>query len=160
MPRDVYRPDPGKIQAVKWLGGFLFVAVVFSLAPVARQMEWNLVSAPDWARASLLIAAAQAVFIVWLLAAPDWASLWVVMIVFALVAAIYGAATAIAVAAPPHKPMPLDLGELRRQAAGWCGAVMLLMALGTYLCGRLSAKWRRAFELEVSLRHRARRRPR
>lgn len=147
VPPNAYRPDADHVRTVKWLAVFLGLAVLFSLAPVVRFLYLNPETAPGWARVVLLAAAVEAAFIVWMLAAPDWASVWVVMLVFAVVAALYGMATAIAAATPPHQPLPLGLAEVRTTAASWSGAVMLVMALATYACGRLSAKWRRVYEL-------------
>ena len=148
MPVDIYRPDQGRILTVKWLALFLAAAVAFSLIPVFYKMYLNLETAPGWARVILLMAALQAIYIAWMLSAPDWVSVWVVMLVFALVAAAYGMATALALATPLDKSMLLGMGEVRTSAKGWCGAVLLVMSLATYLSGRTSAKWRRAFELE------------
>jgi len=147
MPADVYRPDADHVRMVKWLAVFLGLTVLFSLIPVVRFLYFNPETAPGWARFVLLAAAIEGAFILWMLAAPDWASVWVVMLVFAVVAALYGMGTAIATATPPHQPLPLGLAEVRTRAAGWCGAVMLVMALATYVCGRVSAKWRRVYEL-------------
>jgi len=147
MPADVYRPDADHVRMVKWLAVFLGLTVLFSLIPVVRFLYFNPETAPGWARFVLLAAAIEGAFILWMLAAPDWASVWVVMLVFAVVAALYGMGTAIAAATPPHQPLPLGLAEVRTRAAGWCGAVMLVMALATYVCGRVSAKWRRVYEL-------------
>ena len=129
MPADVYIPDSGKLASVKWLALFLSLAVLFSVIPVAFKMHLDVQNAPLWARLVLILAVVQAIYVAWMLNAPDWASVWVVMLVFAGVAALYGTAAAIAVATPLHESD-------------------LVMSLATYLCGRTSAKWRRAFELE------------
>lgn len=154
MPPDVYQPDQGKIQTVRWLALLLAMVVAFSTAPAV--MHLNLPASPGWVRAVLLLAALQAVYLVWMLATPDWSTVWVMMLVFAFVAALYGTATAIAVATPLDKAMPLGMGEVRTSSARWCGSMMLLNALATYLCGRTSAKWRRSFELEMAARARPR----
>ncbi len=150
MPAGVYVPDVGKIMTVRWLAFFLALAVLFSLGPVIVKMHLNLAGAPWWARLALLLAVVQAVYILWMLSAPDWASVWVVMLVFATVAALYGMATAIALATPAHEDILLDMEKVRYSAKAWCGAVLLVMSLATYLCGRTSAKWRRAVELETA----------
>lgn len=150
MPADVYQPDADKITTVKWLGFFLGLAVLFSVLPVVAKMYLNLQTAPGWARVVLLMAGLQIVYIAWMLNAPDWASVWVVMLVFASVSAVYGTATAAALATPVDRPMLLGMEEVRFSAATWCGAVLAVMALATYLCGRLSAKWRRSWEFEVA----------
>ena len=141
-----YRPDRGRIQTVRWLAAILGLVVAFSAAPALSHL--NLETAPGWARLVLLVAALQAVYVVWMLLTPDFSSVWVVMLVFALVAAGYGAATAVAIATPLDEPMPFGMSEVRASAARWCGAVLLANALATFLCGRTSAKWRRLFELE------------
>jgi hypothetical protein len=158
MPSDVYRPDAGKVLTVRWLALFLFSAVFFSVCPAVYRTHLNLETAPGWARLVLLLAGLQAVYVVWMLNVPDWASVWVVMLVFATVSAAYALAAAIALATPLHEPLLLGMDEgIRRPAKAWCGAVMLVMALATYLCGRTSAKWRRSFELDRAGKSQARR---
>ena len=158
MPPDVYTPDAGKITTVKWLAFFLALAVSFSVAPVfCIKDQLNLGEADWWARLVLLLAAIQAVYIIWMLSAPDWASVWVVMLVFAGAAALYGMATGVALATWSHELMPLGMEKVRQSAGAWCGAVMAVMSLATYVCGRTSAKWRRTFDLEMAGRGRTRR---
>ena len=150
MPPDVCRPDEGRLATVKWLALILAVVVLFSTGPVFVRMHWNLQTAPGWARIVVLMAVLQGVYIAWMLNHPDWASVWVVMLVFAIVASIYGTATAMVLATPLEKPMLLGMEEVRHTATAWCGAVLSAMTLATYLCGRTSAKWRRIFELETA----------
>jgi len=154
MPPDVYQADEGKILTVKYLAIVLVLAALFSVVPVAWKLQLNLETAPGWARVVVLIAALQLLYVAWMLAAPDWAAVWVVMLVFAGVSTIYGTATAYVVASPADKPMLLELGDVRHAAASWCGAVLAVTALATYLCGRTSARWRRSFELETAGRRR------
>jgi hypothetical protein len=156
MTPDVYQADQGHLETVKWLAVILGVVVAISAAPAVWHV--SLASTPGWARLALLLAAVQAIFIVWMLATPDWSSVWVVMLVFAFASALYGAATAIAMATPLDRPLPLDMGEVRSRASQWCGAVLLLTALATYLCGRTSARWQRTAELARAGRDRPRRR--
>ena len=148
LPSNAYRPDRGHIQTARWLGVILILLVTFTTIPVARHTD--LETAPSWARIVLILAGIQAFYILWMVATPDWSSVWVVMLVFACSAAIYGTATAIAMATPLDKPLPLGLGDLRNAAPRWCGCVLLFMSLGTYLSGHTSAKWRRSFELEMA----------
>jgi hypothetical protein len=144
FPPGIARPDRGRIRAVRWLAALLAVVVLFSLVPVWLGRHWDLGIAPGWARAVVLLAGFQAVYIAWMLAAPDWASVWVVMLLFAVVAAVYGMVVAFAIATPPSKPMPLGLEEVRSSMRNWSAAALAVMSLATYLCGRISAKWRRA----------------
>jgi cation transport ATPase len=149
---DVYRPDPRYPVAVRWLGLILAGIAALSLLPLLVTANVNLVTAPAWARVALLLAAAQFFYIAWMVAAPDWSTVWVLMIVFAIAAACYGAATAAALATPLHQPVVLGMSEIRETARGWCACMVLTMSLGTYLCGRLATRWRRAFENEMAVR--------
>ena len=126
--------------------------VGFSTFPVWDHL--NLATAPDWARIVLLLAALEAFYILWMLLTPDWASVWVVTLIFALVATLYGMATAVAMASPLDQPLPLELGPLRRVAPRCCGSVALCTLLAAYLCGHMSATWRRAAELRIGGRSR------
>ena len=136
------------MATVHWLVVVLAGMVLFSVIPALGHV--NLETAPGWARVVLLLGALQGVYLVWMWHSPDWSSVRVVMLVFAVVAALYGAATAVAVATPLDRPMPLDMGAVRGSAARWCTAVLLSSALATYLCGRISAKWQRAVEIDMA----------
>jgi len=152
MPPDTYQADPSKLASVRWLALWLGLAVVFSVLPLFWGSHLNVETAPWWARLVLLVALLQTAYIAWMLNSPDWASVWVVMVVFAGVSMFYGMATAISVARPEHQPMPLGMGEVRQSAKAWCSSVLLVMALATYLAGRAAARWRRAFSLEMAAR--------
>jgi hypothetical protein len=148
MPADVYVPDPRRVSRARWLAGLLGIMVLLSVLPAARHL--NLETAPGWARVALLAAALQAIYVGWLAAAPDWASLWIVMFVFAAVATLYALAAALAYATPRHQGVLLGLDAIRTAAAAWCSAVVAMMTLGTYLCGRVSARWRRVVQTQVT----------
>ncbi len=148
VPPDAYAADQGHLATVKWLAVVLSLAVVFSMAPALTYL--NLAAAPGWARSVLLLGVLQLFFIAWVVNGPDWASVWVLMLVFAGVSTLYGMATAMALATPLDKPMLLGMGQVRDSAGRWCGAVLMVMSLATYLCGRTAARWRRSFELGVA----------
>jgi len=156
MPIDTYRADASKLISVRWLAFFLYLALAFSVLPLFWGGYLNPETMPWWARLVMLVALVQGVYVAWMLAAPDWASVWVVMFVFAGVSTLYGMVTAIAVASPLDKPLPLGLGDVRQPAKTWCSSVLLVMALATYLAGRAASRWRRAFELEIAARLRRR----
>jgi hypothetical protein len=138
----VYRADRGHVQTVRWLAAFLGLVATFGALPALGHA--NLATAPPWARLAILVAALQAVYVVWMVFAPDWSTVWVAMLVCAAVATLYAAVTAIALATPLDAPLPLGMGDVRARLDRWCGAVLMLNALATYACGRTSAKWRRA----------------
>ena len=145
---DTDRPDPARVRSLRWLASFLAFVVLFSTFPAWEHLD--LQTPPGWARLVLLLAALQGCYILWMLATPDWASVWVVMLVFAFSAAVYGMMTAIVLATPLDRPVPLDIGELRPVAPRWCGSVLGLMVLATYLSGLTTARWRRSAEREMT----------
>ena len=147
-PMTVYQADEGHVVTARWLAGLLALVVLFSLAPVAAKMHFDLETAPGWARVVVLIAGLQFAYLAWMANRPDWSSLWVVMIVFAGVSTLYGAAMAVAFATLPHEPILLGMEGVRQSAGSWCGAILLVMALATYLAGRMAVRWHRSAELE------------
>ena len=150
LPKNTYAPDRGRITSIKWLASVLFAAILFSIAPVAYNLEMNMETASGWARVVVLVAVLQAIYVFWMVSAPDWSTVWVVMLVFAGVSAIYAVATAMVIATPADKSMPLGLGEVRYAARAWCASVLAIMSLCTYLAGRFSTRWRRSFEYETA----------
>jgi hypothetical protein len=150
MPLDVHEPDDEEIQTARSLA--LLLALIVGLGTIPAWGHVNLQTAPNWARLVLLLAAIEGFYLVWMVATPDWASVWVVMIVFAFAASLYAMATAIAWGTPPSRPLPLDIGELRHTAARWCGAMLLLHVLATWLCGHTASKWRQSYELQMAPR--------
>lgn len=142
---NVYKADPDKVQTVHLLLIGLVLGALFTVGPLAWHP--NLFAAPNWVRLVLLIALLQLAYVAWLASLPDWASVWVAMLVNALVATLYGAALAIVLYTPVDAPLPLGLGDVsRRTAAGWCLCVVLITTLLTFACGRVCAVWRRADE--------------
>jgi hypothetical protein len=123
--------------------GLALVAAV-NLLPVVWLGQWALGSAPGWARAAMAAAAIQAAYVAWSLAAPDWASIRVLTVVFAVSAALYGMVAAIALATPLSQAVSLGLNDLRMGAAAWCGALALLMAAAAWFASRFAGRWRRA----------------
>lgn len=139
---DVVPPEPARVEATRWLALFLGLIALFSVGPAAVHL--NLAAAPGWARVVLLLAALEAAYVAWMLAAPDWSTAWVLMLVFAAGATLTATATAATLATPLDQPMPLGLGAIRRWAPAWFAAVMAVQGLGAYLAGRLSHRWHRA----------------
>ena len=153
MPPDVYEADPHQIRTLGRVGAVLTLLVGLSLMPVAWLGHLNLAAAPGWARAVLLLAGLQCVFLVWMLNAPDWATVWVVTLVFAAVTTAYAVAMATAMATPVDHPLALGMGEVRHWAAAWCGAMVVAMGFGTLLCGRTSSRWHRRWRQEMARLH-------
>jgi len=155
IPPGVYRPDIGKIATVRGLAIILSLIVAFSIGPAVYAMFSGTGPVPAWSRLVLLVGALQMAYILWMVAAPDWASVWVVMLSFAAVSAVYGMATGVSLAPPLSQPEFLGMSDqVHRSAKFWCAAVTATMALATYLCGRNSARWRRSLELQHAGRNR------
>lgn len=137
-----YVPDKAKVHTVYLLAAGMAAVSVFCAVPGLQHL--NLAEAPDWARFVLLLSALQLVYCAWMASLPDWSTVWVGMVVFAVVSAIYGMGLAIATATPVERPVVLELTDVRGTARGWCAAAMLLTGLMTYCCGRVSGGWRRS----------------
>jgi len=155
VPPDAYQAEQRWITLVKYLAIGLTAAVLFSLLPVLVKGSLNLAIAPPWARVALLVSALQAAYVLWLLATPDWAALRVLTYVFAAVAALYALGGALALAAPVDKLSWLGLDEVQTAARSWCGAVMAVMMLASYVCGRCAARWRLACQQQLAARRRS-----
>ena len=147
-----YQADPQRVQTVYFLAVALAMISIFSVLPALPHL--NLVQAPGWARIMLLLAALQLAYIVWIVLLPDWSTVWVGMLVFSIVGSIYAVAMAVVLFTPQQSPLLLGLdADTRRTAIGWCCAVVLLTTLASYICGRISARWRRSYELTKARRH-------
>jgi hypothetical protein len=136
-PLDAYRA-----QNVYFLGMALGLLSVFHAMPALRHYELG--AAPDWARAVAILSLIEFAYVVWMVTVPDWLTVRVAMLLFAVVSALYGMILAMVIVTPRGHPLWLDLDDVREPALWWCGGVMLVTCLMTYLCGRLSFRWRKA----------------
>ncbi len=115
---------------------------LFHLGPVYGHL--NLAAAPTWARIVLAITLVELAYVVWMVTVPDWSTVWTAMIVFALVAAVYGAALALTVMTPRTSAMLFELDQNRDAARVWCTAVVVVTSLMTYVTGTIGYRWRKA----------------
>lgn len=145
-----YQADPSKLRLVRWLAVMLGFVTAFTAAPAVVYFPAQ--PAPPWVWLVLFGSTVQGLFLVWMLATPDWASLRIAMGLFLLVAIGYGLMTLRVTGVPPDEHLPLGLDPVRQWASHWCTAVVLVMSLGAYLCGHFSHKWRRSFRVEMALR--------
>jgi hypothetical protein len=102
----------------------------------------NLAMAPAWARIALLMGTLQIAYAIWAMTIPDRSAVRVLMMALTAVAAAYATTLTVALTTPASDSLPLDLTDMRKQAAAWCAAVMLLASLLAYACGR--AGWSRS----------------
>lgn len=142
IPPHLHPPDRRHVKTVNRLAIALLVAALAGALPAIGYLDLG--DAPGWARGALVIATIQVAYIAWMAATPDWVSVRVVMLVFAVVAAIYGGVGAMVISTPMTRLLPLTLDPVRRAAPEWCGVMLLITGLCAYLCGHISALWRRA----------------
>ena len=138
-----YRAEPSRVHTVYLIGVGLLALVLFQLAPTSAHL--NPATAPNWARAVMLLAVVQTAFAVWLVSLPDWSTVRVAMMVMAGVTTLYGVALGVTVITPTTKPLLWDLNDVRDKASLWCATVLLLAGLMTYVCGRVAFRWRKAY---------------
>ena len=144
----VYRYDERRFESLKRLTLFLGFLVALSVAPVVPYV--GLFTSAAWPRSVLIVAVLQSCYLAWMLSAPDWSTIRVVMIVFGVTAMIYAAVMAWIALTPPDEPLRFGLEEVRPRAMQWCGCVLTLMLFGAYLCARTSGDWRRAMDREMA----------
>jgi len=135
----------GNKQTIKWLSLFLLMAIGFTTIPALQYYELS--EAPGWANAIWIISALQFVYVCWIVLLPDWSTVWVGMVLFALSAGLYALCFGIVLFSPVDKEIILQLDMIRSKAPGWCVCIVLLMGMMSFLCSRLANKWRRAYEL-------------
>lgn len=139
-----YQPDADKCSTVYYLAAAMAALSLYCIAPAVSHL--NLGAAPNWARVVVLLSLLQLAYAVWLASIPDWSTLRSSMVIFTVVAALYGLTMTVALSTPAENPLPLDLTEVRRQAVLWCAGVVLLASLLAYGCGRAAWRWRRTLE--------------
>jgi hypothetical protein len=132
---------PGYRHVVAAALGIVLLALM-QLAPAVTQL--NLATAPDWARASVLLALLELAYAAWIVLTPDWSSLRVAMCLAAGVATLYGAALGASLLTPRFAAAPLDMHEAPGGAPLWCATIICGALALAYACGRLSHLWRAA----------------
>jgi hypothetical protein len=140
-----YRPDADKRRTVYYLAAAMAALSLYCMGPAIAHS--NLGSAPNWARAALLLSVLQLAYVAWAASIPDWTTLRASMVLFTVAAAVYGLTMTVSLSTPAENTLPLDLTEVRRQAVLWCASIVLLASLLAYGCGRAAWRWRRTLEL-------------
>ncbi len=138
-----YRAEAHHAQSVYWLAGGIVLLAIFHAVP-ALKFD-GLSGGPDWTRMVLLLAVIEIAFAVWVALVPDWSTVWSTMLMLAGMATLYGVALGLVVVTPRDRELMLGLEHVRDQARLWCCAVILVTSLVTYICGRLSHGWHKAF---------------
>ncbi len=133
------------MTSVRWLA--LALAAIAVIGAMPARSYYYFAGAPAWAQVILVIAVVQLLYIFWMASLPDWSTVWVTMIVFAVTSAVYGFALAVTLLTPVGQGLPLNLEQVHRIAPAWCGAMVLFTFLGAFLCGRYSFKWYKTYVL-------------
>jgi hypothetical protein len=115
---------------------------LFAIVPALRHL--NVAAAPGWARILLLGSLLELAFVAWLLSIPDRASIWVMMIVMAVAATMYGTAASITLVISNDFDLPLDLGEIRWPAFWWSVLMMAFSTAAAYHCGHVAQRWKQS----------------
>lgn len=147
-----YRPDRDKLASVYRLGLTLSLITLLEILPAL----WHalhpsapyitLSGAPAWAQVVLMLCLLQMVYIVWMVSLPDWSTVWILMLIYGAVSAVYGFAFAVSLLTPRTQEMLLGLDIVRRPTPWWCAAMVLLTFLAAFLCGRTSSRWHRNYQ--------------
>jgi hypothetical protein len=124
----------------------LSLAAIFGVVPAV--LHFRPPPAPVWVWLVLFVALLEGAFTVWMIVTPDWATLRVVMLLLLVVAIGYGLVAVDSLGVFSNESLPWGLDSVRPWVARWCTSVLLVTALGAYLCGHISRKWRRAFKLQ------------
>jgi hypothetical protein len=139
-----YRADRRHAQTVYWLAIGLALVAVFQLIPAL--MQGSPAAAPSWAALVWLMVIGQLGFAAWMACAPDWSTVWVCMVMTAVVAALYSLALALVMVTPTTSVVWFELEDVRDSAGLWCGSVVLLVFLMAYTCSRVGHLWQKSYQ--------------
>lgn len=104
---------------------------------------------PLWAKVALGLTVLKFLYAVFMALVPDWSTVWLGMMLLALLAVMYGIGWILASFTAPGAPMLFGLDAVREHLKFWC-VLMGLSSLGlSVVCARFSHQWRRDFELEL-----------
>ena len=118
------------------------LALLCALELLPSLWHLNLSAAPNWSRAVLLGSLWQLAFVAWMATIPDRGSIWVLMLVFAVAATIYGAIASIALLTADEVDLPLGLASARWPAFWWSSLMAVLCAAAAFYCGHTAQRWR------------------
>lgn len=151
-----YHHDADKVAAAYLLATLVSVLAVVSMVPAGVDIV-RVVSDPNaepLGRFTYLLlfgGALQLAYAVYLGQMADWSSSWVLTAVALLQAGMYAAALSSLHLAKGQSPLVpwFDLGPHvdNGYAVAWCFIMLLLASAVAYFCGRVSMRWRRAFQL-------------
>jgi len=151
-----FEHDSRKRWAVYQFGIGLILATLFGAVPAAMDIidHFRTVDSPGvsrWAYGLLLVSGVQLAYALYLIQLPDWSTVRVVSVVTLVLATAYAMLLAITMLLTEESPIIQFLGLSDKmypnKAAGWCVILLGISSLLAYLGGRISMRWRQAYEL-------------
>lgn len=133
--------DADRRRRARQTAAALAAICFFGLLPAIWHL--NLAAAPGWARALLLGSLLELAFVAWMASIPDRATLWVMMIVLAAAATIYGTIASIALVTSLDSELPFGLSNVRWPAFWWSALMMAASTAAAYFCGHEAQRWPR-----------------
>lgn len=137
-----FRLDAGSLRGV-YIWALVEVAVTLLIALPALE-HLGLSGAPPWAWVVLLLVVLQSAYAMWVVALPDWSTVWFGSLMFGLTSATHLAGLALSVILPQGNFLGLPSGSWATPV--WCTLVTIVTAAMAYGCVRISRPWRVAYE--------------
>jgi len=151
-----YEHDIQRRQTVYHLGIALMLTALFGAIPAVMDIVASLRAleprgVASWAFALLLASAIQLAYSIYLVQLPDWSTAWVVSLVALVMATGYAMFLGIVLLARDDnliiRYLELANTVYGNKAAGWCLIMLSISSLLAYFSGRISVRWRHAYDL-------------
>jgi len=149
-----YEHDVQRRWTVYYLGIAMILAALFGAIPAIMDIvqHFRTIDSPGvsrWAFALLLVSGIQLAYAVYLMQLPDWGTAWVVALVTLVMATGYAMFMAMLAKEDSQVSQLLGLAGsgYGKKAAGWCLIMLSISILLAYFSGRISVRWRQAYEM-------------
>lgn len=149
---DRYVAPPERIRLAYGIAVIAGVLAFVTAMPAFGELQHP--PAPGWVWILILLWLVQVGYAFWLASLPDWSTVWLGMVLYALLATLAAIGLVVAIATPTTRTLPLALDDVRQSLAPW--SAMLLLFDGALACaaGWISARWRREYVAARTLRAR------
>ena len=147
-----YEADISRRHAVYQLAAGLAAVALCSIVPALADVREHL-SALDspgvapWASLVLMVGFLQIAYAVYLVHIPDWCTVWVVSVVYLILATVYAMFLGVFLLSDTHSQFIRWMGLVDQlsgdRAVGWCMMMLCLSCLLAYALGRYSVRWHR-----------------
>jgi hypothetical protein len=152
-------PDESKCFAARTLSIILVIAGLFTMGPAIYTLfEWvqgaQVVDIDRWVFVLLFLAGIHFLYASYLVHLPDWSSVWVVsflMLVLSCLDALCLAGILLGDASGPVARALQISTLLRSKSMIWILCMLSVHGLLSYFCGREAIRWKRTFDVTISL---------